>query len=80
MSDVAIDAQKAEIAEAIAQYESHARHDNNSTIMLREQVAILAHLNLEQQIYICDLLERYLQLAEEKDKLVKPRITPFGRT
>jgi hypothetical protein len=45
--------------------------DNDSTIMLREQVAILTHLNLEQQIYICDLTERYLQLAEEKEKLVK---------
>ncbi len=44
MSYVAIDAQNAEIAEAIAQYESHARRDNNSTIMLRQQVAILTHL------------------------------------
>jgi hypothetical protein len=61
----AIDAQNAEIAEAIAQYESHARRDNNSAIMLREQVAILAHLNLEQQIYICDLTERYLVEAED---------------
>jgi hypothetical protein len=39
--------------------------------MLREQAAILAHLTLEQQIYICDLIERYLQLADEKEKLVE---------
>jgi hypothetical protein len=67
MRDVDIDAQNAEIAEAIAQYESHARRDNDSITMLREQAAILAQLTLEQQIYICDLTERYLQLAEEKE-------------
>jgi hypothetical protein len=71
MRDVDIESQNAEIAEAIAQYESHARRDNDSIIMLREQAAILAHLNLEQQIYICDLLERYLQFSEEKEKLVE---------
>ncbi len=71
MRDVDIDAQNAEIAEAIAQYESHARRDNDSTIILREQAAILAHLTLEQQLYICDLTERYLQLAEEKERLIE---------
>jgi hypothetical protein len=71
MRDVDIDAQNAEIAEAIAQYESHARRDHDSTIMLREQNAILAHLAWEQQIYICDLNERYLQIAEEKRSLLK---------
>jgi hypothetical protein len=39
MRDVDIDAQNAEIAEAIAQYESHARRDNDSIIMLREQAS-----------------------------------------
>jgi hypothetical protein len=71
MRNVDIDSQNAEIAEAIAQYESHARRDNDSITMLRAQAAILARLNLEQQIYICDLLERYLQIAEEKEKLVE---------
>ncbi len=71
MRDVDIDAQNREIAEAISQYESHARRDNDSITMLRAQAAILARLNLEQQIYICDLTERYLQLAEEKRKLLK---------
>jgi hypothetical protein len=40
-------------------------------IMLREQNAVLAHLVWEQQIHVCDLTERYLQLAEEKEKLVE---------
>ncbi len=66
-----IDAQNAEIVEAITQYESHARRDHDSMIMLREQNAILAHLVWEQQIHVCDLTERYLQLAEEKEKLVE---------
>ncbi len=42
MSDVEIDAQNADIAEAIAQYESHVRRDNDSISMLRAQAAILA--------------------------------------
>jgi hypothetical protein len=71
MRDVDIDAQNAEIAEAIAQYESHARRDHASIVMAREQNAVTAHLAWEQQIHICDLTERYLQLAEEKDKLVE---------
>jgi hypothetical protein len=71
MRDVDIDAQNAEIAEATAQYESHARRDHGSMIMLREQNAILARLAWEQQIHICDLNERwYLQIAEEKKSLV----------
>ncbi len=70
MRDVDIDAQNAEIAEAIAQYESHARRDHESMIMLREQNVILAHLAWEQQIHICDLNEGYLQLVEEKKKLI----------
>jgi hypothetical protein len=71
MTDVEIDAQNAEIAEAIAQYESHARRDYASLVMAKEQNAILAHLAWEQQVHICDLTERHLQLAEEKEKLVK---------
>jgi hypothetical protein len=71
MRDVDIDAHNAEIAEAIAQYESHARRDHASIILAREQSAILAHLAWEQQIHVCDLTERYLQLAEEKEKLVE---------
>jgi hypothetical protein len=68
-SDVDIDAHNAEIAEAIARFESYVRRDYSSILLLREQNAILACLNWEQQIYICDLNERYLQLAEEKKKL-----------
>ncbi len=70
MRDVDIDAQNAEIAEAIAQYESHARRDHDSIIMLREQTAILAHLAWEQQIHVCDFSERYLQTAEENKRLI----------
>ncbi len=68
--DVDIDGHNAEIAEAIAQYESHVRRDHDSMIMLREQNAILTRLAWEQQIQICDLNERYLQVAEEKTRLV----------
>ncbi len=72
MRDVDIDAQNADIAEAIAQYESHARRDHDSMTMLREQNAILAHLAWEQQIHVCDLTERYLQLAGgKKERLVE---------
>ncbi len=39
-------------------------------ILLREQNSILARLVWEQQIHICDLNERYLQMAEENEKLV----------
>ena len=60
-----------EIAEAIAQYESHVRRDHDNMILLREQNAILARLVWEQQIQICDLNERYLHVAEEKSKLVQ---------
>ncbi len=67
--DVDIDIHNAEIAEAIAQYELHVRRDHDSMIMLREQNAILARLVWEQQIHICDLNERYLQVAEENTKL-----------
>ena len=66
-----IEIHNAEIAEAIEQYECHVRRDHDSMIMLREQNAILARLVWEQQIQICDLNERYLQVAEEKSKLVK---------
>ena len=60
-----------EIAEAIAQYESHVRRDHANMILLREQNAILARLVWEQQIQICDLNERYLHVAEENTKLVQ---------
>jgi hypothetical protein len=69
-SDEDIDAHNAEIAEAIAQYESHVRRDHSSMILLREQNAILAQSAWEQQIYICNLNERYLQIAEENKKLI----------
>ena len=60
-----------EIAEAIAQYESHVRRDHDNMILLREQNAILARLVWEQQIQICDLNERDLHVAEENTKLVQ---------
>ncbi len=62
------EAHNAEIAEAIAQYENHVRRDHDSKC---EQNAILARLAWEQQIHICDLYERYLQVAEENKKLVE---------
>jgi hypothetical protein len=61
----------AEIAEAIAQYESDVRRDHDNMILLREQNAILARLVWEQQIQICDLNERYLHVAEENRRLVE---------
>ncbi len=70
-SDVDIEIHNVEIAEAIAQYECHVRRDHDNMVMLREQNAILALLVWEQQIQICDLNERYLQVAEEKSKLVE---------
>jgi hypothetical protein len=40
-------------------------------IMLPEQNALMARLVWEQQIHICDLNERYLQMVEEKKRLTE---------
>jgi hypothetical protein len=69
-NDEDIDAHNAEIAEAIAQHESHVRRDYSSMILLRERNAIRAQSALEQQIYICNLNERYLQIAGKNKKLI----------
>ncbi len=63
MRNVDIDAQNREIAEAISQYESHARRDNDSITMLRAQAAILARLNLEQLTALGNLTPASASLA-----------------
>ncbi len=66
-----IESQNAEIAEAIAQYEDHVKRDHDNIITLREQNALMARLVWEQQIHICDLNERSLQMVEEKKRLTE---------
>jgi hypothetical protein len=47
----------------------HIKRDHDSMIMLREQNALMARLVHEQQLHICDLNERYLQMvASEKQR------------
>jgi hypothetical protein len=69
MNDWDIESQNAETDEAISQYEDHVKRDNDSIIMLREQNAIMARIVHEQQLHICDLIERYLlKLQGEKQR------------
>ena len=71
MNSLDIESQNAEIAEAITQYEDHVKRDHDNMIMLREQNALMARLVWEQQIHICDLNERYLQMVEENKRLTE---------
>jgi hypothetical protein len=71
MNSLDIESRNAEIAEAITQYEDHVKRDHDNMIILHEQNALMAHLVWEQQIHICDLNERYLQMVEEKKRLTE---------
>jgi hypothetical protein len=66
MDSLDIESKNFEIAEAISQYEDHIKRDHDSMIMLREQNALMARLVYEQQLHICDLNERYLQMVESE--------------
>jgi hypothetical protein len=64
MKESEIEIRRENIAEAITQYEDHIKRDHASMQLLGEQTTLMAHLNWEQQVHICDLNERYLRLVE----------------
>jgi macrodomain Ter protein organizer (MatP/YcbG family) len=70
MSEHDIRTRKEETAEAIDQYENHARDDHASMQLLREQCSCLAHLVWEQKMYICDLNDRDLRhIIDERKRI-----------
>jgi hypothetical protein len=58
------------IAEAIQQYRGHTERDLEDLQVLREQTALQASLIWEQQMQICKMNEAYLQLSDEKERIV----------
>jgi hypothetical protein len=58
------------IAEAINQYRGHTERDLDDLRLLREQTAIQASLIWEQQMQICDMNTAYLELSDEKERVV----------
>ena len=71
MREADIQGRKDDIAEAITQYEDHIKRDHANMQLLREQITLMAHLNWEQQVHICDLNERYLRLVEERNQIAQ---------
>jgi hypothetical protein len=59
------------IAKAIKQYRAHTERDLDDLQMLREQTALQASLIWEQQMQICKMNEAYLQLSDEKNRIVQ---------
>ena len=58
------------IADAITQYRGHTERDLDDLQLLREQNALQASLIWEQQMQICKMNEAYLQLSDEKERIV----------
>ena len=71
MREADIQGRKDDIAKAITQYEDHIKRDHANMQLLREQITLMAHLNWEQQVHICDLNERYLRLVEERNQIAQ---------
>ena len=59
------------IADAIEQYRGHTERDLDDLQKLREQTALQASLIWEQQMQICKMNEAYLQLSDEKNRIVQ---------
>ncbi len=58
------------IAHAIKQYRGHTERDLDDLRLLREQTALQASLIWEQQMQICDMNKAYLQLSDEKERII----------
>ncbi len=58
------------IADAIEQYRGHTERDLDDLQKLREQTALQASLIWEQQMQICKMNEAYLQLSDEKNRII----------
>jgi hypothetical protein len=69
MTDIEIESQNEEIAYAIKQHEGRVWRDHDDLLLIREQASLLANLAWEQQIYICNLNDKYLRLLEERKRL-----------
>ncbi len=79
MSEHEIRTRKEEIAEAIDQYENHTRNDHASMQLLREQCSCLAHLVREQQLHICDLIDRALRHIDERKRILNGNDAPIHK-
>jgi hypothetical protein len=71
MKESEIEIRRENIAEAITQYENYIKRDHANMQLLREQTTLMAHLNWEQQVHICDLNERNLRLVEERNQITQ---------
>ena len=70
MTDVDYQYHQERIADAIKQYRGHTERDLEDLQLLREQTALQASLIGEQQMQICNMNEAYLQLSDEKERVV----------
>ncbi len=70
MSQIDYDYYQERIALAIKQYRGHTERDLDDLQMLREQTTLQASLIWEQQMQICDMNKAYLQLSDEKERIV----------
>jgi hypothetical protein len=70
MSQIDYEWHQDSIAKAIKQYRGHTERDLDDLQLLRQQTALQASLIWEQQIQICDMNKAYLQLSDEKERIV----------
>jgi galactokinase len=70
MSSLDYEYNQERIAEAIKQYRGHTERDLDDLQLLREQTALQASLIWEQQMQICDMNKAYLELSDEKERVV----------
>jgi hypothetical protein len=70
MSNIDYSYHQERVADAIHQYRGHTERDLEDLQLLREQTALQASLIWEQQMQICKMNEAYLQLSDEKERVV----------
>jgi hypothetical protein len=70
MSQCDYDFYKERAAQAIQQYRGHTERDLNDLQLLREQTALQASLIWEQQMQICDMNKAYLELSDERERII----------
>ncbi len=70
MSQLDYEYNQERIAEAVKQYRGHTERDLDDLQLLREQTILQASLIWEQQMQICDMNKSYLELSDEKERVV----------
>jgi hypothetical protein len=70
LSNIDYSYQQERIADAIQQYRGYTERDLEDLQLLREQTALQASLIGEQQMQICNMNEAYLQLSDQKERIV----------